>query len=99
MEKGSVVDLPKTSSLGRIKAALGWDTSRGQVDLDVSAVLLDQTNQVVDGIFFGNQSGYGLLHSGDNLTGQGDGDDEVISVDLAAVPVHVKQIVFVINIY
>mmetsp|Transcript_34638 Transcript_34638/g.99536 ORF Transcript_34638/g.99536 Transcript_34638/m.99536 type:complete len:414 (+) Transcript_34638:107-1348(+) len=99
MEKGSVVDLPKTSEIKSVSAGLGWDTGKGQVDLDVSAIMLDDRCAVVDTIFFGNLSGQGVQHSGDNLTGQGGGDDEVITVSLDGVQPKVAQIFFVINIY
>uniref|UniRef100_A0A7S1Q8N6 TerD domain-containing protein n=1 Tax=Alexandrium catenella TaxID=2925 RepID=A0A7S1Q8N6_ALECA len=99
MEKGSVVDLPRTSHVKTIKTALGWDTSSGKVDLDVSAVLLDGNHKEWDCIFFGKQHGQGLTHSGDNLTGAGEGDDEVITVNLEQVPKRVEQIILVINIY
>eukprot|EP00927_Polykrikos_kofoidii_P059243 TRINITY_DN5443_c0_g1_i1.p1 TRINITY_DN5443_c0_g1~~TRINITY_DN5443_c0_g1_i1.p1 ORF type:complete len:447 (-),score=73.85 TRINITY_DN5443_c0_g1_i1:76-1287(-) len=99
MEKGSVVDLPQTSTLSSINCALGWDTDSGDVDLDVSAVLFDSRQKIVDAIFFGNQRGRGITHSGDNRTGEGSGDDEVISVDLKSLPQNVSQIFFVINIY
>eukprot|EP00928_Gymnodinium_smaydae_P034151 TRINITY_DN24277_c1_g1_i1.p1 TRINITY_DN24277_c1_g1~~TRINITY_DN24277_c1_g1_i1.p1 ORF type:complete len:435 (-),score=108.43 TRINITY_DN24277_c1_g1_i1:32-1336(-) len=99
MEKGSVVDLPLTQEAARVKACLGWDTSCGNVDLDVSAVMLDANCRPVDTVFFGNLEGRGVVHSGDNLTGEGDGDDEVISVDFGAIATNVAQVVFVINIY
>jgi tellurium resistance protein TerZ len=99
MEKGSVVDLPKSSQLQSVVAGLGWDTDKGNVDLDVSAVLLDQSCRHVDTVFFGQLSAQGITHSGDNLTGQGSGDDETITVALEHVPPRVNQIFFVINIY
>mmetsp|Transcript_8588 Transcript_8588/g.22178 ORF Transcript_8588/g.22178 Transcript_8588/m.22178 type:complete len:386 (-) Transcript_8588:137-1294(-) len=99
MEKGSVVDLPRTSEIKSITAGLGWDTSAGQVDLDVSAVLLDDSLNVMDVAFFGNLTVDGVTHSGDNLTGEGEGDDEQISVNLEGMSDVVKQIMFVINIY
>ena len=78
---------------------MGWDTDNGDVDLDVSVVLYDAHGKERDAIFFGNLDGHGLLHSGDNLTGEGDGDDETITVDLLAVPGWVQQLVFCVNIY
>jgi tellurium resistance protein TerZ len=99
MEKGTVVDLPQSSEIKNIKAGLGWDTDDGEADLDVSAVLYDASGKDRDAVFFGNLTGHGLQHSGDNLTGEGDGDDEVISVDLLAIPNWVEQIVFSVNIY
>jgi len=99
MEKSSLVDLPQTSQVRSINAGLGWDTAKGEVDLDVSAVLLTQGCAVVDTVFFGNLELHGVTHSGDNLTGEGSGDDEVISVDLEAVRADIHQIFFVINVY
>jgi len=100
MEKGSVVDLPKSDVLRAVKVGLGWDTGGGAgVDLDVSAVLLDSGGRSIDAIFFGNLSAHGVTHSGDNLTGEGSGDDEVITVNLQAINPAVQQIAFVINIY
>jgi len=85
--------------MGCINAALGWDTAKGKVDLDCSAVLVDQTGTVVDAVFFGNLNAHGLKHTGDDLTGRGEGDNEVISVDLQSIPTMVQQIFFVVNIY
>ena len=87
MEKGAVVDLPQASSLGRVTAGLGWDVARGKVgqdvDLDVSVVFFGSDFRDQGAVFFGNQEQFGVKHSGDNLTGEGSGDDEVINVNLA----------------
>eukprot|EP00931_Biecheleriopsis_adriatica_P037079 TRINITY_DN21286_c0_g1_i1.p1 TRINITY_DN21286_c0_g1~~TRINITY_DN21286_c0_g1_i1.p1 ORF type:complete len:445 (-),score=65.70 TRINITY_DN21286_c0_g1_i1:115-1449(-) len=99
MEKGAVLDLPQ--GLSSITVGLGWDTDAGECDLDVSAVLLGAGGQELESIFFGNPESrtHGIKHSGDNLTGQGDGDDEQIFVRLDTVGSNVHQVVFVINIY
>lgn len=99
MDKGSVVELPMSAALGGIFAGLAWDTTAGEVDLDVSAIQLDAAGQEVDTVFFGNLEGEGITHSGDNLTGEGAGDDEVITLNLDALSPRVQQIYFVINIY
>eukprot|EP00929_Paragymnodinium_shiwhaense_P025021 TRINITY_DN15232_c0_g1_i28.p1 TRINITY_DN15232_c0_g1~~TRINITY_DN15232_c0_g1_i28.p1 ORF type:complete len:390 (+),score=73.64 TRINITY_DN15232_c0_g1_i28:84-1253(+) len=99
MDKGTVVDLPKSRDALKVKAALGWDTSKGDVDLDVSAVLLDQAGSDVGCVFFNKTSAPGIQHSGDNRTGEGAGDDEVISIDFTSVQSSVHQLFFVINIY
>uniref|UniRef100_A0A7S0AXP3 TerD domain-containing protein n=1 Tax=Pyrodinium bahamense TaxID=73915 RepID=A0A7S0AXP3_9DINO len=99
MEKGAVVDLPKSSALQSVVAGLGWDTTSGEVDLDVSAVMLDGACSAVQAVFFGNLTALGMQHSGDNLTGAGIGDDETITVELERVPAVVQQIFFLINIY
>mmetsp|Transcript_56457 Transcript_56457/g.145366 ORF Transcript_56457/g.145366 Transcript_56457/m.145366 type:complete len:437 (-) Transcript_56457:118-1428(-) len=99
MEKGGVLDLPTT--MDAITIGLGWDTDSGEVDLDVSAVLLDSGHNQVTTVFFGNTEApeHGVKHSGDNLTGAGAGDDEQIVCNLQSVGAQVQQIVFVINIY
>jgi len=100
MEKGAVFDLPRSNEMAGISACLGWDTMGDDgVDLDVSAVLFDGQGSVVDAVFFGNLEGSGLKHSGDNLTGDGDGDDEQIECNLAAIPEAVQQVFFVVNMY
>lgn len=102
MDKGSVVDMPKSSEIKKVWIGLGWEIGSGKVDLDVSAVLLSQTGQEVrehNAVFFGNLTAPGVQHSGDNLTGEGSGDDETITVDLEAVEPEVRQIVFIVNIY
>jgi len=102
MEKGAVFDLPETSSLGQIAACLGWDvspTAGKDVDLDVSAVFFSKEGKPVGAVFFGNTEEFGFQHSGDNLTGEGDGDDEMIIANLQTVPREVEQIFFVVNVY
>merc|ERR1719230_1235889 len=78
MEKGGVLDLPQ--SLNAITVGLGWDTDEGEADLDVSAILLDATGNEIETVFFGRLQSHehGIEHSGDNLTGAGEGDDEQI---------------------
>jgi len=99
MEKGAVLDLPM--SLNAITVGLGWDVDDGEVDLDVSAVLLDGEGHDVEAVFFGRleSQNRSVQHTGDNLTGEGDGDDEQILVSLDDVDTKVQQIVFVVNIY
>jgi len=98
MEKGAVLDLPQ--QLDVITVGLGWDTDDGACDLDVSAVLL-RDNVEIETVFFGNLESikHGITHSGDNLTGEGDGDDEQIICNLLSIGPEVNQVVFVINVY
>lgn len=102
LEKGHKISLSKQSGgLGKVFMGLGWDVKPGadDIDLDASCVLLDSSKQVVDQVWFSQlESEDGsVTHSGDNLTGEGDGDDEVIHVDLNALPAHVKSLVFTVN--
>mmetsp|Transcript_38858 Transcript_38858/g.77079 ORF Transcript_38858/g.77079 Transcript_38858/m.77079 type:complete len:430 (+) Transcript_38858:65-1354(+) len=99
MEKGAVVELPASDVVPKAVAALGWDTLMGEVDLDVSAILMDKNACEVECCFFGNEEAQGVTHSGDNLTGHGAGDSETITVELQALAPVVEQIFFVINIY
>ncbi|MDJ0312130.1 TerD family protein [Arthrobacter sp. H35-D1] len=102
------------AALTRVRMGLGWDTAapvkRGlfggmkkpaDVDLDASAIFFDGAGKAVDTVFFNQlQSKDGSTqHTGDNLTGEGEGDDETILVDLSTVSPAVAQIVFVISSY
>ncbi|MGI5336059.1 TerD family protein [Streptomyces sp. CA-181903] len=108
LAKGGNVSLSKEApGLTAVTVGLGWDvrtTTGADYDLDASALLCDARGKVPsDGhfVFFNNlRSPEGsVVHSGDNLTGGGDGDDEQIQVDLAAVPAEVDKIVFPVSIY
>jgi len=80
MEKDGVVDLPQTSQIKSVNASLGWDTFQGKVDLDVSAVLFKEDGTNLGACYYGQSSFMGVRHSGDNLTGAGEGDDETICI-------------------
>ncbi|MDM1764346.1 MULTISPECIES: TerD family protein [Acinetobacter] len=106
------LEKPDGSSLTKIYLGAGWDVAKGggflgglfgggggSIDLDASAILFDANKQVLDNVWFAQlRSRDGSIqHSGDNLTGEGDGDDEKIFVDLTRVPDQVQQIVFTIS--
>ncbi len=106
--KGGNVSLAKVDpSLKNVKIGLGWDTrsTDGQdFDLDASAFLLTDAGKVRgdhDFIFYNNlKSADGsVTHTGDNRTGEGDGDDESLIVELDRVPQDVTKIVFVVTIH
>jgi len=108
LTKGGNVSLTKEApGLTAVAVGLGWDvrTTTGQdFDLDASAIGLGADKKVVSDqhfVFFNNlKSPDGSIeHTGDNLTGEGDGDDEIIKVDLAAVPANIDSIVFPVSIY
>ena len=107
--KGQKVALTKDNpNLSRILVGLGWDVNKydggADFDLDASAFLLDANGKVcsdTDFIFYNNlrhPSG-SVSHTGDNLTGEGEGDDEVIRVDLSKVPADIHKIAFTVTIY
>lgn len=108
--KGQNVNLTKEASgINNFVLGLGWDPAKfpGQAkfDLDASAILIGADGKAVGGvdglIYFkhlAHASG-AVVHTGDNLTGDGDGDDEQIKVDLAKMPANVDKVIFVVNIY
>ncbi|MDQ2796751.1 MAG: TerD family protein [Actinomycetota bacterium] len=103
LTKGARVSLTKQGAppLARVTMGLGWDPARGKrsIDLDASCIAFDQTGKQLAIVWFTHLRDFGgaLQHAGDNLTGQGDGDDEKIHVDLAALPPNVASLVFTIN--
>ena len=108
LSKGGNVSLTKEApGLTAVTVGLGWDvrsTTGTDFDLDASAILVDANGKVTgdkDFVFFNNlQSSDGSVkHLGDNLTGEGEGDDEQVNVDLAAVPANVDKVVFPVSIY
>ncbi|MEU8567509.1 TerD family protein [Streptomyces pathocidini] len=108
LSKGGNVSLTKEApNLTAVIVGLGWDartTTGTDFDLDASALLTNAEGKVgSDGnfVFFNNlKSPDGSVeHTGDNLTGEGEGDDEQLKVNLAAVPQDVQKIVFPVSIY
>jgi len=108
LKKGQKIDLTKGDlALKKIVVGLGWDTSNydggHELDLDVSVFMCGASGKVEhdeDFIFYNNlrhDSG-AVEHMGDNRTGDGDGDDEVIKVDLLVVPKHIQRLAFTVTI-
>lgn len=109
LKKGQKIDLTKTNpGLTKIMVGLGWDTNKydggSDFDLDASAFLIGADGKAAsdaDFIFYSNKehASKSVVHMGDNLTGEGDGDDEQIMVDLSLVPASVDKIDFTVTIY
>ncbi len=108
LQKGGNVNLSKEApGLSKMVVGLGWDvrvTDGAAFDLDGVAFLLDQNGKVRsdgDFIFYNHlKSADGsVVHSGDNRTGEGDGDDESVTIDLAKVPPGVEKIVVAVTIH
>lgn len=106
LSKGQRVSLDKNMTMALI--GLGWDTNKydggADFDLDASAFLLGANGKVrkdEDFIFYGNlkSSDGSVRHTGDNLTGDGDGDDEVLIIDFSKVPADVQKIAITVTIY
>jgi len=109
LSKGQKVDLTKTNpGLTKVMVGVGWDTNKydggNDFDLDSSVFLLSASGKVAsdsDFIFYNNTIGGNgsVEHSGDNLTGEGDGDDETVNVDLTKVPSTVEKVTFTVTIH
>ncbi|MGD6830733.1 TerD family protein [Sutcliffiella halmapala] len=109
LSKGQRIDLTKTNP-GLVKAiiGLGWDTNKYQggqdFDLDASAFLVDANDRCLndqDFVFYNNlqhPSG-SVVHTGDNRTGEGDGDDEQLIVDFSKIPANVHKIGITVTIH
>ena len=108
LTKGGNVSLTKQApGLSAVVVGLGWDartTSGHGFDLDASALMLSASGRILSDahfVFFNNLASPdgSVEHTGDNLTGEGEGDDEQIKVDLTRVPAEVDRIVFPVSIY
>ena len=112
LQKGQKISLDKEAggALAKITMGLGWDAVKSKglfgfggkssdIDLDASVVMFDETNRPIDIVWFRQLSSKdgSIVHTGDNRTGAGDGDDEQITVDLTRVPATVKALVFTVN--
>jgi len=100
------------SSLDVVHVGLGWDPVKkkkgffgsllggsDEIDLDASCVLMTADGSDIDTIWFSQLTSRcgSVVHNGDNLTGEGDGDDEVITVTLSALPAEVEYLAFTVN--
>ena len=108
LTKGGNVSLSKAApGLSKVIVGLGWDarsTAGADFDLDASALLVGTNGKVLSDmhfVFFNNLSSPegSVEHTGDNLTGEGEGDDEVLNVDLTRIPAAVDKVVFPVTIY
>ena len=109
LQKGQKIDLTKSNpGLSKIVIGLGWDTNKNSggsnFDLDSCVFLIDKNGKaggIEDFIYYNNLVGGNgsVIHTGDNLTGDGEGDDEQIKVDLLNVPVHVDKIAITVTIH
>ncbi|WP_189718657.1 TerD family protein [Streptomyces chryseus] len=103
LQKNQTVSLVKGGRplLSQVKMGLGWEPAfRGKdIDLDASVIAYDGSRKHIDSCYFGKLSilSGAIKHSGDNLTGEGAGDDEVITVDLGRIPPEATGLVFTVN--
>lgn len=111
LQKGQRVSLEKVSpGLEAVFVGLGWDVNKSDTgrdfDLDTSVFLLGENEKLISDshlVFYNNLKSpdpdHSIEHMGDNLTGAGEGDDEVVIVNLKKVPDEVQKITFVVTIY
>ena len=110
--KGQKISLEKEAggALSKVVMGLGWDAKKTKgffgigskeqsIDLDASCILFGENKDKLDEVWFRQLKSKdgSIVHSGDNLTGDGEGDDEQIIVDLSRIPSNVKTLVFVVN--
>jgi tellurium resistance protein TerD len=108
LSKGGNVSLTKEApGLTAVLVGLGWDartTSGADFDLDASALMVNSSGKILSDqhfVFFNNLTSPdgSVEHTGDNLTGEGEGDDETIKVNLVGVPMECDKIVVTVSIY
>lgn len=109
LSKGQKVDLTKGNpGLKNIMVGLGWDVnafdSGAAFDLDAAAFMTGENGKCPtekEFVFYGNftHPSESVKHMGDNLTGEGDGDDEQIQIDLSMIPANIARIAFTVTIY
>ncbi|MEV0209700.1 TerD family protein [Streptomyces sp. NPDC050788] len=103
LQKNQTVSLVKGGRplLSQVKMGLGWEPAYGgkDIDLDASVIAFGPQRNHIDSCYFGKLSilNGAIKHSGDNLTGEGGGDDEVIAVDLGRIPPEATGLVFTVN--
>ena len=115
LKKGQKIDLKKSDNrdLSSFCVGANWGAIKSTsflgkiknipVDLDLSVATFDHNNQVLDVVYFGKLSSQGILHYGDDLVGDTDGDDgfdnEIININLKQLPHNASQVVFILNSY
>ncbi|MDB9931346.1 TerD family protein [Flavobacteriales bacterium] len=108
LEKGSSINLTKAEpGLSKLHIGLGWDAEDANgnaIDCDVSVFMINENNKIPgDGyfIFYNNltSSDGSTVHQGDNTTGEGDGDDEEVKINLSSVDGSIIQMIFVVTIH
>ncbi|WP_288842675.1 TerD family protein [uncultured Deefgea sp.] len=112
LEKGQKISLDKQAGVALTKVIMGlaWDAVKSKgfmgfggsapdIDLDASCIMFDEQGNKSDVVWFRQlkSSDGSIVHTGDNRTGDGDGDDEQIIVDLTKVPANVKSLIFTVN--
>lgn len=108
LSKGGRIDLSKEApSLNNVGIGLGWDTNESDTgtdfDLDASLFMIDKSGKIPNEkffVFYNNLSSPdgAVVHNGDNRTGEGDGDDESLSINLSSLDNTIEELIFVVTI-
>jgi tellurium resistance protein TerD len=96
MQKDDSATLP--NEVRSVVVGLGWECP-GSIDLDASIIGLNSNKEVNFTVYYSNKNAPGVSHAGDNTTGDGDGDDEQIRIDLDKVAGNVAELFITVNIY
>ncbi|MBQ2937913.1 MAG: TerD family protein [Clostridia bacterium] len=106
LSKNQGVSLSKEApNLKRVLIGLGWDPVKSafssKMDIDASIICIDDNNRKESVVYYGKlkHSSGAIIHQGDNLTGDGDGDDEQIEINLDKIPNNIQKLSIIINIY
>ena len=107
LQKNQVLDLTKTSAnYSSLRLSAGWDINKrsgSNYDLDLFAVLVGKDGKLIktenNCVYYGQKKSKGIYLDGDNLTGEGDGDDENIFIDLTKISSEVDRIILAVAIY
>lgn len=107
LKKNDILDLTKTSAhYDSLRLSAGWDINKkggSNYDLDLFALLLDSKDKLTSVtnpcVYYGNKKATGIELDKDNLTGEGDGDDENIFINLTKIPPAVNKIILAVSIY
>jgi stress response protein SCP2 len=98
MEQNDILEVPP--EFYELQVGLGWtDTVDANLDLDGSVVMVDDKKNRVNVVYYGNKTENGIQQMGDNKTGQGDGDDEVIKINLREVDAKIRELYITVNVY
>jgi len=108
LEKKSTINLTKSNpGLTNLHIGLGWDaedTNGSGIDCDVSVFMINENNKLLADeffVFYNNLASPdgSVIHQGDNTTGEGEGDDEEVKINLSRVDENVLQMIFVVTIH
>ena len=106
LKKGEVVNLKKEApKLKRVLVGLGWDPEKSlfgkNIDIDASVICIDKKGKAPNVVYYGERKYHSgvIRHYGDNLTGDGDGDDEQIEIKLDELPDKIVRLSIIVNIF